>query len=89
MSQPKYLIMTFKIAYNPPHRDAERTGTMIVCHCTGVTDRDIAELVADGATTVGEIIRRCGAGRSCGPCRAELEEMLDSACAACPARAAA
>jgi bacterioferritin-associated ferredoxin len=62
---------------------------MIVCHCAGVTDRDIANLVAEGATTVRDVIRRCGAGRSCGPCRAELEEMISAACAGCPARAAA
>jgi bacterioferritin-associated ferredoxin len=53
---------------------------MIVCHCTGVTDRDIARLVEEGATTVREITRRCGAGRTCAPCRAGLQELL----ATCP-----
>lgn len=53
---------------------------MIVCHCTGVTDRDIHRMVADGATTVNEITRRCGAGRTCPPCRAGLTEILAEAC---------
>ena len=54
---------------------------MIVCHCAGVTDRDIARLVEQGATTLGDITRNCGAGRNCAPCRAVLQEML---CEACP-----
>lgn len=62
---------------------------MIVCHCAGVTDRDIAQLVAEGAVTVREITQRCGAGRTCSPCRTHLEEILSEACASCPARAAA
>lgn len=53
---------------------------MIVCHCTGMTDRDIHRLIADGATTVSEITRRCGAGRTCPPCRAELSGILAEAC---------
>ena len=62
---------------------------MIVCHCAEVTDRDIARLIDEGATTVGDIIRRCGAGRNCGPCRAELADMLSSACSGCVVGAAA
>ena len=62
---------------------------MIVCHCAEVTDRDIAQLIEEGATTIGEIIRRCGAGRNCAPCRAELKGMLSDACAGCVVGAAA
>ena len=57
---------------------------MIICHCAGVTDRDIAELVDQGVTTVGEITRRCGAGRCCAPCRAELKQILGVACSGEP-----
>jgi bacterioferritin-associated ferredoxin len=53
---------------------------MIICHCAGLTDRDIARVVAEGARTVGDITRRCGAGRNCAPCRAELEQMLAGDC---------
>jgi len=62
---------------------------MIVCHCAGVTDRDIAQLIAEGAVTAREITQRCGAGRTCGPCRAHLEELVAETCATCPAQAAA
>jgi len=49
---------------------------MIVCHCAGITDRAIAELVRDGATTVQEIVCRTGAGRRCAPCRDEIRSLL-------------
>jgi len=60
---------------------------MIVCHCAGVTDRDIARLVEQGATTVREITRQCGAGMHCAPCRSQLREMLCTV--ECPAVEAA
>ncbi len=49
---------------------------MIVCHCTGVTDTTVTQLIQDGAATVTEITRRCGAGRCCTPCREELAAIL-------------
>ena len=49
---------------------------VMVCLCAGVTDQEIAALAADGATTLGEITRRCGAGRSCPPCQEEIESIL-------------
>ena len=44
---------------------------MIICHCAGVTDCTIRMLIEAGATSLGEITRRCGAGvpgglRTCG-----------------------
>ena len=54
---------------------------MIVCHCVGVTDATIRKLVDAGATSVGEITRRCGAGRCCAPCREEIASLVHSACA--------
>ncbi len=50
---------------------------MIVCHCVGVTDGTIRKLVEAGATSVGEITRRCGAGRCCAPCREEIACLID------------
>ena len=62
---------------------------MIVCHCARVTDRDIDQLIAEGATTVAEITRRCGAGRCCAPCRTEIAEMLAQGCSvSCSSEAA-
>jgi bacterioferritin-associated ferredoxin len=49
---------------------------MIVCHCVGVTDGTIRNLIEAGASTVGEITRRCGAGRCCLPCREEIASLL-------------
>ena len=51
---------------------------MIVCHCAGVTDHAIAELVREGATTVKEIVCRTGAGRRCAPCRDEIRTLLSA-----------
>lgn len=49
---------------------------MIICHCTGVTDRDILRLRHEGASTVAEVVRRSGAGRCCSPCRDEIATLL-------------
>lgn len=59
---------------------------MIFCHCAGVTDTTISQVIEDGATCVDEIARRCGAGQYCTPCREELAVLLaragDSPCRA-------
>jgi bacterioferritin-associated ferredoxin len=52
---------------------------MIVCHCAAVTDSTIQRLIGEGATSVAEIARRCGAGRCCPPCREEIGAMLYAA----------
>jgi bacterioferritin-associated ferredoxin len=50
---------------------------MIVCHCTGITDRDIRSLVRQGrANTVSEIGRDCSAGLGCGGCRLAVEQIV-------------
>ena len=49
---------------------------MYVCICRKVCDRTIQRAIADGAATLDEVARRCGAGTDCGSCHAELEEML-------------
>jgi bacterioferritin-associated ferredoxin len=53
--------------------------TMIICHCAAVSDSTIEHLIGDGATSVAEIARRCGAGRCCAPCREEIVAMLYAA----------
>jgi len=50
---------------------------MIVCHCAGVTDGTIRNLIKAGAASLGEITRRCGAGRCCQPCREEIASLLE------------
>jgi bacterioferritin-associated ferredoxin len=53
---------------------------MIVCHCTGITDRDIRSLVRQGrAKTVSEIGRalcESSAGLGCGGCRLAVEQIV-------------
>ena len=60
---------------------------MIVCICQAVDEREIRRTVAAGARTLGELMRRCGAGTDCGSCHQELEHALARACDA-EARAA-
>jgi len=55
---------------------------MIVCNCAAVTDSTIQRLIGEGARSVAEIARRCGAGRRCAPCRDEIGAMLSAASAA-------
>jgi bacterioferritin-associated ferredoxin len=57
---------------------------MIVCHCVGVTDGTIRTLIEAGASSVGEIMRQCGAGRCCQPCREEIISLLHSYSASQP-----
>ena len=49
---------------------------MLVCHCTGVSDRAIRKLVRDGAMTLDEVSRSCGAGSCCGGCVPAVEEVI-------------
>jgi bacterioferritin-associated ferredoxin len=56
---------------------------MILCVCRGVSEREVAEVVAQGAASVAEVRRACGAGRDCGSCVADIRAHLDTA-RACP-----
>jgi bacterioferritin-associated ferredoxin len=49
---------------------------MIVCLCHGVNDRTIRACVKDGAGSVQEVGRRCGAGTDCGSCRRSIRELI-------------
>jgi bacterioferritin-associated ferredoxin len=50
---------------------------MIVCLCSGVSDRVIRLVIAKGARTADAIEAHCGAGGGCGGCRETIEKMLD------------
>ena len=41
---------------------------MYVCLCKGVSDREIRQVVADGARSWGEVRERTGCGTQCGKC---------------------
>jgi bacterioferritin-associated ferredoxin len=49
---------------------------MIVCMCHPTSDRDLDAVIDEGARTVEDIGRRCGAGTGCGSCLEELRERL-------------
>ncbi len=51
---------------------------MIVCHCHRVSDRQIRCAVREGAASVAEIGRSCGAGTGCGGCRPEVSAILQA-----------
>lgn len=51
---------------------------MIVCHCHGVTDREIRASVHCGARTCADVADTCGAGSGCGGCREVVAEILAS-----------
>lgn len=48
---------------------------MIVCHCFGLTDRDIRAVVRSGAESPFQVAELCGAGADCGGCRPEVRRI--------------
>ena len=50
---------------------------MLVCHCRGVTEREVCDAIASGACDRRELARRCGAGSMCGGCHPVLDELLE------------
>ena len=52
---------------------------MLVCHCRGVTDRQIRRLVRDGASSARDVARATGAGLRCGGCRSNVKQVVDEA----------
>jgi bacterioferritin-associated ferredoxin len=49
---------------------------MIVCHCHGVTDREIRASVQSGARTCADVADSCGAGSGCGGCSSLVAEIV-------------
>lgn len=49
---------------------------MIVCHCHGVTDREIRACVQNGARTLDEVGDHCGASTGCGGCASLVAEVV-------------
>ncbi len=52
---------------------------MIVCHCLGLNHRDIERAVRDGARTVAQISRHCGAASDCRGCAVLVRALLREA----------
>jgi bacterioferritin-associated ferredoxin len=52
---------------------------MYVCLCAGVTDHEIQEALAEGASTLEEVAHCTGAGTRCGSCVATVNAMVEDA----------
>lgn len=52
---------------------------MLVCHCRGITDRQIRRLVKEGASSTRDVARATGAGLRCGGCRTNVKQVIDDA----------
>lgn len=48
----------------------------MICHCKGVTDSAVRELVAAGVNDVERLAALCGAGSDCGSCLEFLSEVV-------------
>ena len=51
---------------------------MIVCHCEGVTDRDVKAALEAGAAGIRGVARTLNIGRDCGSCLQNLKALLQS-----------
>ena len=60
---------------------------MIVCSCTGSTDRDVQSALDAGAASLDAIGETCSAGSFCGGCHSSLSALLRlRGCETCPNR---
>jgi bacterioferritin-associated ferredoxin len=48
---------------------------VIVCLCRAVSDRVVRLAVAQGARTVAQVAKSCGAGRGCGACHEDIRRL--------------
>jgi bacterioferritin-associated ferredoxin len=51
---------------------------MIVCHCMGVSDREIRRCVRAGGCSVNAVSEACGAASGCGGCRPAVSKIVES-----------
>lgn len=49
---------------------------VIICHCNGVSDRQLRRELRQGVSCPDELARRCGAGTDCGGCMQFIEDLL-------------
>jgi bacterioferritin-associated ferredoxin len=51
---------------------------MYVCICAAVTDHDILETIAEGATSFEEVAGCTGAGTGCGACISTIMDLVEN-----------
>lgn len=49
---------------------------MYVCICMAVTEAEVHDCIAGGASTTDAVGEGCGAGTGCGSCRQRIERLL-------------
>jgi bacterioferritin-associated ferredoxin len=49
---------------------------MYVCICRAVTEAEVHGCIADGASTVRDVVKRCAAGTGCGTCVEKIIALL-------------
>jgi bacterioferritin-associated ferredoxin len=59
-------------------RESKRERVMIVCHCRGITDREVRRCVRSGAHSVRGVSEACGASTGCGGCRPAVRQIVES-----------
>ena len=67
----------FSLALHSAQR-AKAVATMIVCHCKGVTDREIRRCVRAGAATIDDVSEACRAATGCGGCESLVGKIVQS-----------
>ena len=65
-----------------PFQRIDADYSMIVCHCMGVTDREIRRCVRSGGCNVKAVSEACGAASGCGGCRPAVSKIVESELAA-------
>ncbi len=50
---------------------------MLVCHCRGISDRQIRHAVRNGASSARDVARATGAGMRCGGCRSNVKAVVN------------
>ena len=52
---------------------------MVVCLCSGISDREVRRLIREGAGSRSDVESACGAGGGCGGCHPSLDAVIDEA----------
>ena len=52
---------------------------MLVCHCRGITDREIVRCVQGGTLRPCDVARNSGAGTGCGGCMPLVKSIVQKA----------
>jgi len=53
---------------------------MVLCVCQAVSDREVDAAIREGARSLAEVARVCGAGTDCGCCQTAIERRIEQAC---------